>query len=158
LTPSGQAGAWHLLPVHTPLAQSEAAAHVLPVPHRLQLSAPPQSWSVSLPFLTLSPHVGVWHTREAQTSPVQSAATLHFFPAGHAGHALPPQSRSDSVPFKRPSLQPGAAHTLLAAQYPLEQSAVAEQALPFAHLLGQVLPQSTSVSEPFFTPSEHDAA
>ncbi len=40
---------------------------------------------------------------------------------------------------------------------PLEQSALPPQALPGAHVAPQLPPQSTSVSAPFLTPSEHDA-
>jgi hypothetical protein len=44
--------------VHTPLAQSAAAPHNLPVAH-LVAQLPPQSTSVSVSFFTLSAHVGV---------------------------------------------------------------------------------------------------
>lgn len=43
--------ATHLLPVHTPLRQSESRVHVRPFAHPLQL--PPQSTSVSVPSLAL---------------------------------------------------------------------------------------------------------
>jgi hypothetical protein len=46
-----------MLPMHTPLWQSDAKLHILPATHLPQL-APPQSTSVSVPFLTVSAHVG----------------------------------------------------------------------------------------------------
>jgi hypothetical protein len=50
-----QAGAWQTPPVHTPLEQSAAMLHVLPVAH-LVAQLPPQSTSVSVPFLIPSLH------------------------------------------------------------------------------------------------------
>ncbi len=46
---------WHSPPVHTPLEQSDAAPHCLASPHLPHV--PPQSTSVSAPFLTLSEQV-----------------------------------------------------------------------------------------------------
>lgn len=60
LTLSVQIGAWHVfvvVPLHTPLTQSPAIEQVLPVAHAPQL--PPQSVSVSVPFLTPSAQVAV---------------------------------------------------------------------------------------------------
>ena len=58
-TPSEQLAPWHVsgVPEHTPLWQSEPALHVLPAAHLPQL-APPQSTSVSVPFLTKSVQLG----------------------------------------------------------------------------------------------------
>jgi hypothetical protein len=60
-TPSLQLGAAHFWLVHTPLAQSEAEAQAMPVPHLGQLVAPPQSTPVSAPFLTPSLQRGATH-------------------------------------------------------------------------------------------------
>src|SRR6476659_8544236 len=57
-----------------PLTQSVPAMQVLPLTHLGQVG-PPQSMSVSLPFLTVSVQVGGWHTPPAHTPLGQ--ATLH---------------------------------------------------------------------------------
>jgi len=49
LIPSEQLGTWQVPPVHTPLAQSRAAAQTLPLPQGAQ-APPPQSMAVSPPF------------------------------------------------------------------------------------------------------------
>jgi hypothetical protein len=65
---------------------------------------PPQSTSVSVPFLTPSEQVGAWHVPE-HTRLVQSLATLQGCPVGHrAGHVVPPQSMPVSSWFAIPSL------------------------------------------------------
>jgi hypothetical protein len=94
--------------VHTPLWQSLPAEHVLPAAH-LPQEAPPQSMSVSVPFLTVSPHVGTWHFfgLPEQTPLWQSPPTLHVLPFAHELHP-PPQSMSVSVPFLTVSLHAGA--------------------------------------------------
>jgi hypothetical protein len=59
LVPSEQLDAWHVPAMHTPLVQSAPVVQPLPSAH-LSVGAhePPQSTSVSVPFLTMSPHVG----------------------------------------------------------------------------------------------------
>ena len=60
-TVSEQVGAWHLPPVHRPLAQSELAPHAASDPHFGQ-AFPPQSLSDSVPLLIASFHSGDEHT------------------------------------------------------------------------------------------------
>jgi hypothetical protein len=157
LTTSAHVGAWHLSgePVHTPLAQSEAPVHVLPVPHFGQ-DAPPQSTSVSVPFLTTSAHVGAWHTRPVHTPLWQSEPELHALPAAHFGHDAPPQSMSVSVPFLTTSVQLGD-WQMLPTHTPLWQSLPPVHCLPATHFGHVDPPQSVSVSVPFFTVSVHVA-
>jgi hypothetical protein len=109
LTVSVQLGGAHSPPLHTPLWQSTAPPHVLPVPH-LEQEAPPQSMSLSLPFLTLSEHVGVAHVPLVHTPLWQSPALPQSLPLAHflVGKQPPPQSTSDSVPFLTRSEQVGA--------------------------------------------------
>jgi hypothetical protein len=57
LAPSEQVAIWQNPAVHTPLAQSLACVHFLPLPHLGQLD-PPQSVSVSVALGTKSAHVG----------------------------------------------------------------------------------------------------
>jgi hypothetical protein len=94
--------------VHTPLAQSLAPAHFLPVTH-LGHRAPPQSTSVSGPFFVPSAHVAAWHLSGVpeQTKLAQSLAPEHVLPAAHDGHAAPPQSMSVSSWFFTTSEQLG---------------------------------------------------
>jgi hypothetical protein len=59
LTPSEHVGVAHVPLVHTPLWQSPALPQSLPLAHFLVgKQPPPQSTSVSVPFLTLSEQVG----------------------------------------------------------------------------------------------------
>src|SRR4051794_17518007 len=104
-------GAAHALPVHTPLWQSVPPVQPLLVGH-LGQDPPPQSVSVSVPFLTPSPQVGVWQTLPVHTPLAQSLSPEHAFPLPHffAGAHDPPQSVSVSVPFLTPSPQLGAWH------------------------------------------------
>jgi hypothetical protein len=130
------------------LTQSLATEHALPEPHFAQL-APPQSMSVSVPFLTASVHVAVRQTDEVHTPLTQSLGPAQTLPAAHFGHE-PPQSASVSVPFLTASTQLGAwqispAHTLLA------QSLGTKHALPEPHFAQLAPPQSMSVSVPFLT-------
>ena len=62
--------------VQFPPAQSDPVTHRWPGAQVGQ--APPQSKSVSDPFLTLSEHVGWEHVPLAQTSLSQSVAWVHF--------------------------------------------------------------------------------
>jgi len=157
-TTSEQVGTWQMLPMHTPLWQSDAAAHSWPVPHFGHDE--PQSMSVSVPFFTPSKHVAAWQVT-LQTPLVQSPANEHPLPSVHflAGAQLPPQSTSVSVPFFAESEHVAAWHTL-PEQTPLAQSPASVHPLPSAHFLAgaQLPPQSTSVSVPFFVESVQLAA
>ena len=102
LTVSVQVGALHVSggPVQTRLWQSVATAHVLVAGHAPHVP-PPQSTSVSLPFLALSVQPGVWQmplgqNRDAAT---QSVPVRHFLPTAHLVAQEPPQSMSVSLPF-----------------------------------------------------------
>lgn len=107
--------------------QSVDLVHPSPALHGVHFP-PPQSTSVSSPFLILSVQVpagildgdgdGVVparHVPPVQTRLTQSVTTWHLFPTAHAGHATdrppgtaelkPPQSTSVSRPFLLPSEQ-----------------------------------------------------
>src|SRR5258708_39780490 len=90
--------AWQTPLAQRPEAQSPFPVHILPVPHAGQ-EPPPQSTSVSVPFLTPSEQLGAWHFPPVHTMLWQSRPAEHDLPAGHAGHVPPPQSTSVSLPF-----------------------------------------------------------
>jgi hypothetical protein len=157
---------------HAPEVQSAGAAQERPSWHFVAHD-PPQSTSVSLPFRNPSAHVGAAHSLVPglQKSVAQSAATAQPCPLAQvcgtasARHAAPPQSTPVSLPFLKPSAQVGAAHRWVEGlQNPEVQSAATPQPAPFAHRLAGTRarqaapPQSTPVSAPFFTPSEHVGA
>src|SRR5579859_7807722 len=98
-TPSGHAGARQVPAGQTPLWQSAAPPHVLPVSHLAQL--PPQSLSVSLPFFTRSEQLAVWQMLPVQTPLLQSTPEPHARFVSQRGQVrlAPPQSMSDSSPF-----------------------------------------------------------
>jgi hypothetical protein len=77
-------------------------AHFCPISHPLQV-VPPQSTSVSDPFMTLSVQVESWHTLPVHTWLRQSSGTLHGFPAVQRGQVPPPQSTPVSTSFFTPS-------------------------------------------------------
>jgi hypothetical protein len=135
--------------VHTALKQS--AGRTQWEPDAQPAHDPPQSTSVSVPFLTVSLHVGAWHCPALQTSLAQSAFTIQAADVGHDGHDPPPQSTSVSLPFATPSVHVGAWQTAF-AHIRLSQSAFFPHVLPAAQP-AQEPPQSTSVSDPFRTPS-----
>src|SRR5260221_533662 len=90
----------------------------------------------------------------------QSRPAEHDLPAGHAGHVPPPQSTSVSLPFFMPSVQLGAG---MGWQTPPLQKFEPQSPLPvhlppLPHFPHAHPPQSTSVSMPFFTPSEQVGA
>lgn len=166
--PSGQLGAWHIPPAHTLLWQSAPVRHLFKSPHRGHWGSgtftPPQSWSVSLPFLTPSLQLGGWQVpyvvgqfAPLHTPLTQSPEEQQFLPSPQVAPQLPPQSLSVSSPsftmlaqvFTETQIPPG--------QLPLAQSPAAEHFCPSAHFLPAatqvVPPQSWSVSLPFFTPS-----
>src|SRR3569623_2289910 len=71
-----------VVPLQTPLVQSVAAPHFLPLAHLGQ--APPQFRSVSVPFWTASGHEGAAQVPSApHTQLEESAATPHVFAAAH---------------------------------------------------------------------------
>jgi predicted component of type VI protein secretion system len=106
-----------LLTPQTPEKQSEACRHVLPVAH-VEQAGPPQSVSVSFPFLTPSVQVATVQMLPTQFPELQSACTRHALPAAHVEQVGPPQSVSVSFPFLTPSVQVGAA---VGVQTPFEQ-------------------------------------
>jgi len=141
----------HRFPVQFPDAQSIGPlVQILPAAHPGQVP-PPQSTSVSVPFLTKSVHVEALHTLVMQTPEMQSEAIRQLLVSVHLAHELPPQSMALSDPFWMPSAHVGGRHRF-PVQFPDAQSRG-----PLVHILlsahlGQVPPpQSTSVSVPFLT-------
>ena len=64
------------------------------------LQPPPQSTSVSLPFLTVSPQVGAAHLEAVQMPSTQSVPAVQaLVVAQRLQLELPPQSVSLSLPF-----------------------------------------------------------
>ena len=97
--------------VQTPLWQSDAARQALLVVQRAQVVAPPQSASLSPPFLTVSLQLAAWQSlgEPEQTRLVQSVGTLQLLPVAQRLQLVaPPQSVSLSPPFFATSLQVGA--------------------------------------------------
>jgi hypothetical protein len=94
-----------------PASQSLAAAHILRGPHfgHPLAAPPPQSTSVSLPFLRRSAQSAAAQTPALQTKLAQSPPLPHFLPGAQPAQE-PPQFRSDSVPFLTASVQDGATH------------------------------------------------
>src|SRR5438132_1569395 len=88
------------LPMPLPSAIVSMSAHGLQ-------TGPPQSTSVSIPFLTLSMQVAATHTPAAHVMLRQSPLTLHFLPPAQPGHRAPPQSTSVSAPFLVASVHVG---------------------------------------------------
>ncbi len=82
---------------------------------------PPQSLSVSLPFLTLSRQVGAWQTLPVHTLLVQSEPKAQTLPLPQAAQSMPPQSLSVSLPFFTVSTQVGATHTLALGSHTLDE-------------------------------------
>lgn len=129
--------ATHGCPAHAPAthdadAQSAGAVHAFPLPHFVA-QPPPQSTSVSVPFLTPSsqlnvppqPSGAVPHVRPSEAQVLgtqvqakftqvagarQSVLARHPLPTPHPGHpdiTPPPQSIPVSLPFLMPSLHVG---------------------------------------------------
>jgi hypothetical protein len=96
-----------MLPMQTPPWQSPPTLQTLPLAHFV-LQLPPQSTSVSVPFLTRSLQAGIWHTLLVHTPLWQSALTEQPFVSAHLAVQVPPQSTSVSAPFFTPSLQAAA--------------------------------------------------
>jgi hypothetical protein len=146
-----------VVPEHTPLVQSVTTKQTLLSAHLLQVP-PPQSTSVSLPFLTVSLQVAATHLLAVHTPLWQSLPSVHApLVVQRLQLELPPQSTSLSPPFLTVSLHAGAMHSP-PVHTPLWQSPFTLHTLPSAHLFVHVPPQSTSDSLPFFLPSLHVAA
>jgi len=139
--------------------QSPATEQRLPSAHFfVGAQLPPQSTSVSVPFLVLSLQLDVWQTLVVQTKLAQSAPAEQLLPLAQPEHIVPPQSMSLSLPFLMVSLQVGV-WQIPPVQTPLVQSPATVQCSPLPHFFvgAHPPPQSASVSVPFFTPSLHDA-
>src|SRR5687768_6949044 len=106
-----------------PLVQSELTAQSLSFAHAGQVP-PPQSTSVSAPFLSTSMQLGVEQTRDGlQLALTQSPSTAHAWPLMQSGQLGPPQSTPVSVPFLKVSVQIGVAQrSVVGLQNPLAQS------------------------------------
>src|SRR5439155_23487375 len=89
----------------------------LPAPQGAQ-AVPPQSTSVSLPFLMRSPHIVIRHLSCWQKVLLQSPLTLHALPSAQPPQLGPPQSVSDSLWFLRPSLHVAAWQVPVPSQTP----------------------------------------
>jgi hypothetical protein len=150
ITPSEQLGVWHAPLEHALLAQSAGAVQLLPGSH-LPHAEPPQSMSLSSPFLTESLQVAATHTEPTQDRVTQSAPVLHPLVSPQAAHA-PPQSTSVSPPFFRPSPQ-SAGKQRPAAHRPEAQSVGPLHPLSSPQPGQPSPPQSTSLSSPFLTES-----
>jgi hypothetical protein len=138
--------------MHCSDVQSKSLPQDLPAAHAPHVP-PPQSTSVSAPFLTESEQPGTWHTFPVHTPDVQSALMRQDFTLAHAAHVPPPQSMSVSSPFFTESEQLGAWHTF-PVHTPDAQSPATVHTFAAAHVPHVPPPQSTSVSPPFFTESE----
>jgi hypothetical protein len=91
--------------MQTRLSQSSGTPHKRPSAQGAQL--PPQSASVSVPFLTPSAQFGNSQKPELtlQTPLVQSPPKLQRLPGSHFAHVGPPQSTSVSSPLCAESSQ-----------------------------------------------------
>ncbi len=151
-----------------PLTQSLGVLHPCRVAQAWQLG-PPQSMSVSVPFLAPSWQFAIWQTPLVQGPLLQSLVLRHFWPGLQGLQELtrfcgPPQSTSVSRPFCTPSPPLGCAVVLHAGawqvvgfpavdalQTPSAQSACVTHTLPSLQRGQLGPPQSTSVSAPFLT-------
>ena len=128
--------------------QSAGIAQESPFAH-FDEQDPPQSTSVSVPFLNPSPQVGAAHRCDdgLQKPEVQSAATRQPLAAGSppdahvlagmsARQVAPPQSVPVSLPFLAPSAQVGVAQTCEGLRSPEPQSDAERQLFPFAQVSG----------------------
>jgi hypothetical protein len=119
---------------------------------------PPQSMSVSFPFLTRSVQLGDWQMLPMQTPLAHSPGPAHTMPVLHLAHPAPPQSISVSVPFLTLSAHVAAWQTRGVPEHTLlTQSPAPVHVLPAVHF-GHDEPQSVSVSVPFLTLSEQVGA
>ncbi len=138
---------------HDALSQSDGTAQRLDLGHRGQ-SAPPQSMSVSVPFLTASEHDAARHVPR-HTLDAQSEETRHTAPSLQALHD-PPQSLSVSLPFLTPSVHVGDVQEPLLHTRDV-QSVLAAHVEKSGHG-GHDPPQSVAVSVPFRVPFAQEPA
>jgi hypothetical protein len=144
------------------LTQSASWAQPLPSAHFWGVASarqgPPQSASVSPPFLVWSEQVGAAHVPPLQTPLTQLLAILHVRFTAHFAQVTPfgsaPQSVSPSRPFLMPSWQVGTWQNLgLPSHTPLMQSRAKLQVTPSAQGPQTAPPQLMPVSSPFWTVS-----
>jgi hypothetical protein len=151
-----QLTATQMLPLQTPVAQSAATLQPPPVGQVLPAATqvvPPQSTSVSVPFLTVSLHDAVVHLPALHRLLAQSVFKVQFLAAAQRAQVVePPQSVSDSPPLVWPSAQLAVWHTLPVHTL-LVQSEATPHALVGPHLVQVPPPQSMSVSAPFLKES-----
>ena len=153
------------LDAHALEAQSPWSLHVLSTAQRGAFvgAPPPQSTSVSVPFLIPSLFVGGWQTPPVHATLLQSLVTAQLLPVSQRGAfvgAPPPQSTSVSVPFLIPSLFVGGWQTP-PVHATLLQSLVTAQLLPVSQrgaFVGAPPPQSTSVSRAVLDPVTSSSA
>jgi hypothetical protein len=136
----------------TPDAQSVETTHSRPSAQGGHV--PPQSTSVSVPFMELFAHEPFRQNPSMQRAPVsQSAVIRHFFPLVHTTQVPPPQSVSVSAPFSAPSPHVGDVHT--DAVHKLDVQSVPATHEEPGKQRAQLPPQSRSVSLPFWSASAH---
>jgi hypothetical protein len=136
----------HFPSTHAPAAQLEGDVHALPswqAGHE-----PPQSMSLSVPFLTASVHEGAAHVPLTHTPEAQSVPARQATPAAHGEHASPPQSTSVSFPFFTWSPQVAGRQVPPVPQTSDAQSASTVQPPPSPHGAQSGPPQSMPVSVP----------
>ena len=108
MTASPQLAAGHITDsAQTWLVQSSGTAQARLSAHAGQ-EPPPQSTSVSSPFIWLSSHDGAAHTLLMQLLISQSLFCAHAAASPQGLQIMPPQSMSDSSWLSRPSSQVGA--------------------------------------------------
>ena len=118
------------------LVQSAATLQALVSAH-LVVQEPPQSMSVSSPFLTLSVQLALVQVSlvASHTRLTQSVLILHALSSPQAGQVPPPQSTSVSLPFFLLSLQVGLGMSVLIslpASFPASRPASAPARSLFA--------------------------
>jgi len=128
-----------------PLWQSEDLAQPWLSTHLGQFE-PPQSRSLSEPFLTRSSQLGLLQRWSTQAKLWQSSSCWQTSSVGHSfGAQLSPQSAADSRPLRTPSSQVGAAQLPL-WQTPELQSVGTTHDCPVTHGVQVRPPQSTALS------------
>jgi len=93
--------------LHSLPTQSDGTRQAWPATH-FEQSGPPQSLSLSLPFVTRSPQVGAAQPASPHFPDWQSESMLQPPVTGQVLQEPPPQSASVSLLFWVPSLQPAA--------------------------------------------------
>src|SRR5262245_17562176 len=113
--------------MQTPLWQSPAPLQRWSAAHLVH--DPPQSTSLSVPFLSASSHAAAWHTCPEQSVLAQSVPSEHALPSAQSGQSGPPQSTSVSKPSLIELVQLGALHAP-PTHVPGVQSPLRKQFLP----------------------------